>query len=216
MQMLVVEILIGISNMLMIFGMLVEKVKEIGNIVGMVLVVVVFFVILLFLMFLFFKNVGQMISNLVKNGFKLVGNLMKSVVKVLLIDFFNSMGKVGIKVINFSKLLVQIVDKIDDVVYVVDKVVSVGKIVSVIVCKIEMGMNGINMVFGVINVVVSGGLNLQVGVKICDMKEMMVGMMYNNVMMQFIEDLLKLLIVLVVKNYDQFNEMFEGMLIVLN
>ncbi|HDL8505135.1 type III secretion system translocon subunit SctE [Yersinia enterocolitica] len=216
MQMLAAEISTGISNMLMTFGMSAEKAKEIGNIVGMVLAAVAFLAISLFSMSSFFKNAGQMISNLAKNGSKLVGNLMKSAVKALPTDLLNSMGKVGTKATNLSKSLAQIADKTDDVAHVADKAASVGKTASVTARKIEMGMNGTNMVLGVTNAAVSGGLNLQVGANTRITKEMMAGLMLNIAMMQFIEDLLKSLIASVAKNYDQLNEMFNSMLTALD
>ncbi|CRY18497.1 type III secretion system translocon subunit SctE [Yersinia enterocolitica] len=216
MQMLAAEISTGISNMLMTFGMSAEKAKEIGNIVGMVLAAVAFLAISLLSMSSFFKNAGQMITNLAKNASKLAGNLMKSAVKALPTDLINSMGKVGTKATNLSKSLAQIADKTDDVAHVADKAANVGKTASVTARKIEMGMNGTNMVLGVTNAAVSGGLNLKVGAATRDMKEMMAGLMLNNAIIQLIDDLLKSIIASMSKNYDQLNEMFEGMLTALN
>ncbi|HHA0034246.1 TPA: type III secretion system translocon subunit SctE [Yersinia enterocolitica] len=206
MQMLAAEISTGITNMLIACGVPEEKAKEIGNIMGMVLAAVAFLAISLFSMSSFAKNIGQTVANVAKNASKQVANLMKSAVKALPRDFVNTTAKMGSKATNLSKPLAKIADKADDV----------GKVTNVTARKVEMGLNGSNMVLGVTNAAVSGGLNLHASSFTRDMKEMLAHMMLNNAVIQAIDELLKALVKSMSKSYDQINEMFEGMLTALN
>ncbi|WP_145554766.1 type III secretion system translocon subunit SctE [Yersinia canariae] len=226
MQMLATEISSGITDMLIQFGVPEEKAKEIGNIMGMVLAAVAFLAISLFSISSFVKNAGQVVAKVAKNASQHVANLMKSAVKALPREFVNSMGKVGSKATNLSKPLAKIADKTDDVAKAADKTgdvaktadkaSNVGKVTNVTARKVEMGLNGTNMALGVTNTAVSGGLNLHASSLIGDMKEMLAHMMLNNAVIQAIDELLKALIKTMSKDYDQINEMFEGMITALN
>ncbi|HDL7750679.1 TPA: type III secretion system translocon subunit SctE [Yersinia enterocolitica] len=206
MQMLAAEISTGVTNLLISFGVPEEKAKEIGNIMGMVLAAVAFLAVSLFSMSSFAKNIGQTAVNVAKNASKQVANLMKSAVKALPRDFVNTAAKMGSKATNLSKPLAKIADKADDV----------AKVTNVTARKVEMGLNGSNIVLGVTNAAVSGGLNLHANSMIRDMKEMLAHMMLNNAVIQAIDEILKALIKSMSKSYDQINEMFEGMLTALN
>lgn len=206
MQMLAAEISTGITNILISCGVPEEKAKEIGNIMGMVLAAVAFLAISLFSISSFAKNIGQTVANVAKNASKQVASLMKSAVKALPRDFVNTAAKMGGKATNLSKPLAKIADKADDV----------GKVTNVTARKVEMGLNGSNMVLGVTNAAVSGGLNLHASSMIRDMKELLANMMLNNAAIQAIDELLKALVKGMSKSYDQINEMFEGMLSALN
>ncbi|MGL4487435.1 MAG: type III secretion system translocon subunit SctE [Yersinia sp. (in: enterobacteria)] len=206
MQMLATEISTGITNMLIQCGVQEEKAKEIGGIMGMVLAAVAFLAISLFSLSSFAKNIGQTVANLAKNASKQVANLMKSAVKALPRDLLSAVGKMGSKATNLSKPLAKIADKADDL----------GRVTNVTARKVEMGLSGTNMVLGVTNTAVSGGLNLHASSLIRDMKEMLAGMMLNNAIIQAIDELLQALIKTMAKSYNQINEMFEGMIAALN
>ncbi|MGE4755291.1 type III secretion system translocon subunit SctE [Yersinia enterocolitica] len=206
MQMLAAEISTGVTNLLVSFGVPEEKAKEIGSIMGMVLAAVAFLAVSLFSMSSFAKNIGQTAVNVAKNASKQVANLMKSAVKALPRDFVNTAAKMGSKATNLSKPLAKIADKADDV----------TKVTNVTARKVEMGLNGSNIVLGVTSAAVSGGLNLHASSMIRDMKELLADMMLNNAVIQAIDELLKALIKGMSKSYDQINEMFEGMLTALN
>ena len=213
MQMLAAEISTGVTNLLISCGVPAEKAKEIGNIMGMVLAAVAFLAVSLLSMSSFAKNIGQTVVNVAKNASKQVANLMKSAVKALPRDFINTAAKLGTKATNLSKPLAKIADKADDVAKVTE---NAAKVTNVTARKVEMGLNGSNIVLGVTNAAVSGGLNLHASSLIRDMKELLAGMMLNNAVIQAIDELLKALIKSMSKSYDQINEMFEGMLTALN
>ncbi|CNK23069.1 putative type III secretion system effector protein [Yersinia aldovae] len=206
MQMLSAEISKGITNMLIACGVPAEKAKDIGGIIGMVLAAIVFLAISLFSMSSFAKNIGQTVANVTKNVGKQVAGLMKSAVKALPRDFINAAGKMGSKVANLSKPLTNMAGKAGNMV----------KVSDVTARKIEIGLNSTNMVLGVTNAAVSGGLSLHANSFIRDMKEMLAGMMLNTAFIQALDELLKALIKSMSKSHEQLNEMFEGMMTALN
>ncbi|HDL6961211.1 TPA: type III secretion system translocon subunit SctE [Yersinia enterocolitica] len=206
MQMLAAEISTGITNMLISFGVPEAKAKEIGGIMGMVLAAVAFLAISLLSMSSFVKNIGQTVGNVAKMAGKQVASLLKSAVKALPRDFIGAAGKMGSKVTNLSKPLTNMAGKAGNMV----------KVSDVTAHKIEIGLNSTNMVLGVTNAAVSGGLSLHANSFIRDMKEMLAGMMLNTAFIQALDELLKALIKSMSKSHDQLNEMFEGMMTALN
>ncbi|WP_174847852.1 type III secretion system translocon subunit SctE [Yersinia artesiana] len=206
MQMLSTEISKGITNMLITFGVPEEKAKEIGGIVGMVLAAVVFLAVSLLSMSSFVKNMGQTVANVAKNVGKQVAGLMKSAVKALPRNFISAAGKMGSKVANLSKPLTNMAGKAGKAL----------KVSDVTARKMEIGLNSTNIVLGVTNAAVSGGLNLHANSFIREMKEMLAGMMLNTAFIQALDELLKALIKSMSKSHDQLNEMFEGMMTALN
>ncbi|CQD37141.1 type III secretion system translocon subunit SctE [Yersinia mollaretii] len=213
MGMLAEKISEGVTNMLIIFGVPEDEAKKIGSIVGMVLAAVAFLALSLASMSSFVKNAVTTVTKVVakvvvKQGAKLAAKMATQVAT-----------KVGSKAANLSKPLAKFAGKADDVVKVADTANNVGKVgnaANVTARQAELGLNGTSMALGVTNAAVSGGLNLHASAQIRDMKELMADMLLNNAALQAIDELLKALIKGMSKEYDQINEMFEGMLTALN
>lgn len=173
-----------------------------------------------------FSNVESM-DNFVEGGLGSYKAYLKKYSDPELLKFFESVQqgrtqvatKVGSKAANLSKPLAKFAGKADDVVKVADTANNVGKVgnaANVTARQAELGLNGTSMALGVTNAAVSGGLNLHASAQIRDMKELMADMLLNNAALQAIDELLKALIKGMSKEYDQINEMFEGMLTALN
>lgn len=213
MGMLAEKISEGVTNMLITFGVPEDEAKKIGSIVGMVLAAVAFLALSLASMSSFVKNAVTTVTKVVakvvvKQGAKLAAKMATQVAT-----------KVGSKAANLSKPLAKFAGKADDVVKVADTANNVGKVgnaANVTARQAELGLNGTSMALGVTNAAVSGGLNLHASAQIRDMKELMADMLLNNAALQAIDELLKALIKGMSKEYDQINEMFEGMLTALN
>ncbi|WP_145520445.1 type III secretion system translocon subunit SctE [Yersinia mollaretii] len=209
MGMLAEKISEGVTNMLITFGVPPDEAKQIGSIVGMVLAAVAFLALSLASMSSFVKNAVTTVTKVVakvvvKQGAKLAAKMAT---------------KMGSKVANLSKPLAKFAGKADDVAKVADTANNVGKVgntASVTARQVELGLNGTSMALGVTGAAVSGGLNLHASAQIRDMKELMADMLLNNAVLQAIDELLKALIKGMGKEYDQINEMFEGMLTALN
>ena len=128
MQMLANEISVGVTNMLVSFGMDEDKAKQIGNIVGMIVAAIAFLAISLFSMGSMLKNIGSTIKNIGQLILKNVGNLLKSTIKAMPKSLLNALGNIGSKgmkvgdsvvdnVDNMAKLtkFAKLADKFDDV-----------------------------------------------------------------------------------------------------
>ncbi len=227
MGMLAEKISEGVTNMLITFGVPEDEAKKIGSIVGMVLAAVAFLALSLVSMSSFIKNI---VTNVTKIVAKSIGKLLTKVMAKVMAKLSELMAKSGSKVaanaakmgsemIDLSQSLAKFAGKADDVVKVADAAKNVGKVsntASVTARQVELGLNGTSMALGVTNAAVSGGLNLHASAQIRDMKELMADMLLNNAALQAIDELLKALIKGMSKEYDQINEMFEGMLTALN
>lgn len=215
MQMLATEISSVATDALMAFGVPEDQAKEIGGIIGMVLAAVAFLALSLFSMSSAAKNAGQTVANVAKNVSKEVINVLKSVIKALPRNLMNALSKVGGKAANLSKPLAKIADKADEFEEVADALNKANK-AAVRLRRFEIGLNSANMVMGVTSTAVSGGLNLHASSLLKDMKEMLAKMLLNNAAIEVIDQLLKALIGNMSKEFDQINEMFQGMMIGLN
>ncbi|EMT6576389.1 type III secretion system translocon subunit SctE [Providencia rettgeri] len=97
-----------------------------------------------------------------------------------------------------------------------DKAINSVKTQSVAAARLEVGMKGTGAVLTVANTATTGGLNLHAAGQIRDMKEMLAGMMLNSETLQALDELLKNLLKSMSQNYEQFEDMFSGMLTSLN
>ncbi|EOE5321226.1 type III secretion system translocon subunit SctE [Providencia rettgeri] len=107
-------------------------------------------------------------------------------------------------------------DNITDITKTADKAINSVKTQSVAAARLEVGMKGTGAVLTVANTATTGGLNLHAAGQIRDMKEMLAGMMLNSETIQALDELLKNLLKSMSKNYEQFEDMFSGMLASLN
>lgn len=129
-----------------------------------------------------------------------------------------SLGGQMVKVGNSAKLA-KAADKLDDVKDIAktaEKATATGKTQSVNMARLEVGMKGTGAGLSVANAATSGGLRLEAAAQMRDMKEMLAGMMLNNETIQALTELLNALIKSMSKTYDQFDEMFSGMMTSLN
>ncbi|HHR6080777.1 TPA: type III secretion system translocon subunit SctE [Providencia alcalifaciens] len=129
-----------------------------------------------------------------------------------------SLGGQMVKVGDSAKLA-KVADKLDDVKDIAktaEKVTSTGKTQSVNMARLEVGMKGTGAGLSVANAATSGGLRLEAAAQMRDMKEMLAGMMLNNETIEALTELLNALIKSMSKTYDQFDEMFSGMMTSLN
>ncbi|HHR5902479.1 TPA: type III secretion system translocon subunit SctE [Providencia alcalifaciens] len=129
-----------------------------------------------------------------------------------------SLGGQMVKVGDSAKVA-KVADKLDDVKDIgkaVEKAASSGKMQSVKMARLEVGMKGTGAGLSVANAATSGGLRLEAAAQMRDMKEMLAGMMLNDETIQALTALLEELIKSLSKSYDQLDEMFSGMMTSLN
>lgn len=215
MQMLSTQISTLATDTMVAFGVSKEDAKEIGGYLGMVLAAVAFLGVSAFSMSSTAKNIGQTVTNVAKTVSKQVTSVMKSVIKAVPRNFMNALTKVGGKTANLSKPLSKIANKADEIEEIVDVAKNADK-ASVNLRRFEIGMGAANMTMGVTSSAVSGGLNLHASSLMKDMKEMLAKMLLNSAAIEAIDELLKKLIASMSKDFDQINEMFQGMITGLN
>lgn len=97
MQMLANEISIGVTDMLVSFGMDEDKAKQIGSIVGMIVAAIAFLAISLFSMGSMLKNIASTVKNVAQLVLKNVGNLLKSSLKAIPKNLLNALSNIGSK-----------------------------------------------------------------------------------------------------------------------